>query len=152
MKQSVVFVAASSVLIAAVVGAHVAAPLPDGAPFQASAKAATASQTASPTPRPSGDRSASKPRVEVRQAPVPILIPERPPAILSAPVEATLAAMPSAGDLEGGNFARSAIEADGYKAVKNVTAGPDGTWRARALRGKTEVVLTVDRAGRVSAE
>jgi len=150
MKQSVVFVAASSVLLAAVVGAHVVAPLPDGAPFQASAKAATATDTAPANARPIVDASASKPLVEVRQAPVPLLMRERP-SVLSQPVEATLVSIPSAAD-DGGSFARSAIEADGYKAVKNLTAGPDGTWRARALRGTTEVVLTVDRAGRVSAD
>lgn len=152
MKQGVVFVLASSVLLAAVVGAHVVAPLPDGAPFQASAKAATASDTASVVSRPSGDVSASRPLVEVRQAPVPLLMRERPPAILSETVEATLTAKSSEGDLEDRSFARSAIEADGYKGVKSLTAGPDGTWRARALRGTTEVMLTVDRAGRVSAD
>lgn len=152
MKQGVVFVLASSVLLAAVVGAHVVAPLPDGAPFQASAKAATASDTASVVSRPSGDVAASRPLVEVRQAPVPLLMRERPPAILSQTVEATLTAMSSEGDLEDRSFARSAIEADGYKGVKSLTAGPDGTWRARALRGTTEVMLTVDRAGRVSAD
>ena len=152
MKQGVVFVLASSVLLAAVVGAHVVAPLPDGAPFQASAKAATASDTASVVSRPSGDVAASRPLVEVRQAPVPLLMGERPPAILSQTMEATLTAMSSEGDLEDRSFARSAIEADGYKGVKSLTAGPDGTWRARALRGTTEVMLTVDRAGRVSAD
>jgi hypothetical protein len=54
--------------------------------------------------------------------------------------------------IEGGGFAKSAIEADGYKSVKNIVAGPDGTWRARAMRGNTEVALTVDRTGRVSYE
>jgi len=152
MKQSVVFVVASSVLLAAVVGAHIVAPLPDGAPFQGSAKAATASDTTAITSPPIGDTSAAKPLVEVRQAPVPLLIRDRPPAVLAQPVETTMAAVPPVGELEGGNFAKSAIEADGYKAVKNLTAGPDGTWRARALRGKTEVVLTVDRTGRVSAD
>jgi hypothetical protein len=58
----------------------------------------------------------------------------------------------SAGDVEGGGFAKSAIEADGYQSVKNVVTGPDGTWRARAMRGNTEVVLRVDRDGRVSAD
>ena len=152
MKQGVVFVLASSVLLAAVVGAHVVAPLPDGAPFQASAKAATASDTASVVSRPSGDVAASRPLVEVRQAPVPLLMRERPPVVLSQTMEATLTAMSSEGDLEDRSFARSAIEADGYKGVKSLTAGPDGTWRARALRGTTEVMLTVDRAGRVSAD
>jgi hypothetical protein len=36
--------------------------------------------------------------------------------------------------------------------VKNIVAGPGGTWQARALRGKTEVVLRVDQEGRVSAD
>jgi hypothetical protein len=149
MKQGVVFVVASSVLAAAVVAAHVMAPLPEGAPFQASAKAATALDTAS-APQRIGDASASKPLVEVRQAPVPLVMRERPPAVLSQPGESAVPAI--AGDREGGSFAKSAIEADGYKAVKSVVAGPDGTWRARALRGSTEVALTVDRAGRVSAD
>lgn len=150
MKQSVVFLGASAVLLAAVVGAHVVAPLPDGGTFTASAKAAAATDTAPAMARPVVDASASKPLVEVRQAPVPLLMRERP-RVLPQPVEATLAAMLSASD-EGANFARSAIEADGYRRVKILTAGPDGTWRARALRGTTEVVLTVDRAGRVSAD
>ena len=53
---------------------------------------------------------------------------------------------------EKNGFARGAIEADGYKFVGTIAPGPDGTWRARALRGKTEVLLTVDREGRVSAD
>jgi hypothetical protein len=80
---------------------------------------------------------------------------ERLPAVLSQTVETAAAAMPTAAgpsDMEGGNFARSAIEADGYKSVKNIVAGPGGTWQARALRGKTEVVLRVDQEGRVSAD
>ena len=71
-----------------------------------------------------------------------------PPAVETAPV-ATRATTP---DAEGGSFAKGAIEADGYKFVKTIAPGPDGTWRARALRGKTEVVVTVDREGRVSAD
>lgn len=155
MKQGVVFVLASSVLLAAVAVAHVVAPLPEGGPLQASAKAATVSGPAAPATRPVPDTGVSKPLVEVRQAPVPLQIRERPPVVLPATAETASATMPSAvptADAEGGSFARSAIEADGYKAVKNIVAGPDGTWRARALRGRTEVVLTVDREGRVSTE
>lgn len=154
MKQGVVFVLASSVLLAAVAVAHVVAPLPEGGPLQASAKAATVSEPAAPATRPVPD-GASKPLVEVRQAPVPLQIRERPPVVLPATAETASATMPPpvpTADAEGGSFAKSAIEADGYKAVKNIVAGPDGTWRARALRGRTEVVLTVDRDGRVSTE
>jgi len=154
MKQGIALVLASSVLLAAGVAAHIMAPLPDGAPLQASANAATASDSASSVPNPAGDRPVSKPLVEARHAPVPLLMRERPPAVLSQTAEAA-AALPAAADpsdLEGGNFARSAIEADGYRSVKNVVAGPGGTWQARALRGKTEVVLRVDREGHVSAD
>lgn len=151
MKQRLAFVVASVVLLAGVAGAHMVAPLPDDMPFGSSAKAATASVSqASIAP-------VAKSFVEVRQAPVPLQMRERPPVISSPELE-TASATPvaaqtlGAGEGEGGGFAKSAIEADGYKAVKNITPGPDGTWRARALRGKTEVVLTVDRDGRVSAD
>ena len=149
MKQRLAFVVASAVLLAGVAGAHMLAPLPDDTPFGSSAKAATASVT----PPPAAPVSRF---VEVRQAPVPLQMRERPPVVLPAIVETASATLPTQtmgpAEVEGGGFARSAIEADGYKAVKNIAAGPDGTWRARALRGKTEVVLRVDRDGRVSAD
>lgn len=151
MRQGVVFVLASAVLLAGVASAHVFAPLPDGTPFQSSAKAATASGSPSASSAPT-----SKPFVEIRQAPVPLQMRERPPVALPPALETAAATPAPQGsapvDSEGGSFAKGAIEADGYKFVKNITAGPDGTWRARALRGKTEVVLTVDREGRVSAD
>jgi len=147
MKQGHVFVLASSVLLAAVASAHVFAPLPDGTPFRSPVKAATASGSSA---------SSSRPVVEARQAPVPLQTRERPPVALPPTVDTASAVPPprtaAASDGEGGNFARGAIEADGYRFVKSIAPGPDGTWRARALRGKTEVVLTVDRDGRVSAD
>lgn len=155
MKQGVVFVVASSVLLAAVAVAHVVAPLPEGGPLHVSAKAATSSEAPPSSTRPVIETSASKPLVEVRQAPVPLQMRERPPVALPPGVEnasVTTPAPVASAELEGGGFAKSAIEADGYKAVRNVVAGPDGTWRARALRGRTEVVVTVDREGRVSAD
>lgn len=150
MKQGPAFVLASTVLLAGVVGAHLLAPLPNGAPLGVSARAATVPV------RPDPVAPVPKSAVEVRQAPVPLQMRERPPVALSPVVETASATQPNQStgplEVEGGGFARSAIEADGYKAVKNITPGPDGSWRARALRGKTEVVLTVDRDGRVSAD
>ena len=48
--------------------------------------------------------------------------------------------------------AKAAIEADGYKAVSVLGKAGNGTWRAKAYRGATEVQLVVDITGRVSAE
>jgi len=47
--------------------------------------------------------------------------------------------------------ARQAIENDGYKDVQDVAKGSDGLWHARAMRGDTQVQVTVDRTGQVSA-
>lgn len=55
----------------------------------------------------------------------------------------------SSGD---GAQARKAIEFDGYKNVRGLTKGPDGMWRGRAMRGRTEITVRVDASGSVSAE
>lgn len=52
----------------------------------------------------------------------------------------------------GERAAKAAIEADGYKRVSVLGRNIDGTWRAKAYRGTTDVRLTVDGAGRVSAD
>ena len=44
------------------------------------------------------------------------------------------------------------IETDGYKSVRVLSKSQDGIWRATALRGKTEVQITVDAQGNVSAD
>jgi hypothetical protein len=156
MNQGVVFAIASAALLSTVAAAHMFAPLPDGTQ-RGGAKAATvASGPATPQQTSSVPISSPKPMlVETRQAPVPILMRERPPVALSVS-ESDSAMVPAqttpVADIEDTGFARGAIEADGYKSVKNIIPGPDGTWRARALRGKTEVVLTVDREGRVSVD
>ena len=48
--------------------------------------------------------------------------------------------------------AQAAIEADGYKRASVLGKGADGSWRAKAYRGSTEVQLTVDGTGRVTLE
>jgi hypothetical protein len=50
------------------------------------------------------------------------------------------------------SFAKAAIEQDGYKGVRSITKGPNGSWRATAMRGATEVILRVDANGNVSAQ
>ena len=48
--------------------------------------------------------------------------------------------------------AKAAIEADGYKRVSVLGKSSNGTWRAKAYRGSTDVQLTVDSTGRVTAD
>jgi hypothetical protein len=48
--------------------------------------------------------------------------------------------------------ARKAIEFDGYRNVRGLEKAPDGTWRGRAMRGRTEIAVKVDATGNVSAE
>ena len=151
MNQGIAFALATTVLAVAV--AHVVVPLPEGMQ-RGAAKAAT--EAAQPVHSSSAPLPSVKPVLgETRQAPVPILVRERP-AVASSLVETASAGMPALQapgvDAEQQSFAKGAIEADGYKFVGKIMPGPDGTWRARALRGKTEVLLTVDREGRVSTD
>jgi hypothetical protein len=76
---------------------------------------------------------------------------ERPAA--SAEPMAPAAELPAkATGSPGDSAAKAAIEADGYKGVKVMHKGENGLWYAKAMRGRTEVVLTVDAAGRVTLE
>lgn len=70
-----------------------------------------------------------------------------PPSVASLPpaTKATPSAIDSAA-------AKAAIEACGYSEVSMLASGMDGTWRAKAYRGATEVEVTVDGAGKVSAD
>ena len=69
------------------------------------------------------------------------------PSVASLPP--STAVIPSAIDSAA---AKAAIEACGYSEVSILDSGTDGTWRAKAYQGATEVRVTVDGAGRVSAD
>jgi hypothetical protein len=91
--------------------------------------------------------------VEARRAPVPLVRNLR-----TLPVAAGLSevAVPDAeaqaqDDLNK-KAAKAAIEADGYKRASVLGKGIDGSWRAKAYRGSTEVRLTVDGTGRVTLD
>jgi len=98
-----------------------------------------------------------KASLEPQQAPVPLLLKPRQAARPSTTDSTAATATGDAGtvgssdspDPAGENAARAAIEADGYKSVRIVSKG-DGVWRAKALRGKTEVLLIVDSNGSVT--
>ena len=49
-------------------------------------------------------------------------------------------------------IAQRQIERDGYTNVRNLELGADGLWHGMAMRGKTQVRVTVDHSGQVMAE
>ena len=77
---------------------------------------------------------------------------QAPPKIVTTPEVAVADADVKAPDNSGVGTAKAAIEADGYKRVSVIAKQGNGTWRAKAYRGQTEVQLTVDETGRVSLE
>ncbi|HZX83942.1 MAG TPA: hypothetical protein VFF19_10285 [Reyranella sp.] len=68
-----------------------------------------------------------------------------PPAVASR--SPATAAIPSAIDSAA---AKAAIEACGYREVSMLVPATDGTWRAKAYKGTTQVQVTVDGTGKVS--
>lgn len=114
-----------------------------------------------PMPRSSASRIAAAtsataaygtggPTLEARQAPVPLVRSARPPhevQPLAAPSAAT-----EQQPQEDKKAAKAAIEADGYRRVTVLGKAGNGAWRAKGFRGATEVLLTVDAAGRVSMD
>ena len=108
---------------------------------------------AAPAPEP----AVKKASFEIRQAPVPLLMKARPtietPVFDADAVGPEVPALAKAGDAPADNSAaKAAIEADGYRNAKVVRQGENGIWYAKAMRGTTEVSLTVDATGRVSLE
>jgi len=93
---------------------------------------------------------AAGPVLEARQAPVPLVRNVRRPS--EVPPAATRETQPPAQDDLDRKAAKAAAEADGYKRVTVVGRAASGAWRARGFRGATEVLLTVDGTGRVSAD
>lgn len=90
--------------------------------------------------------------LETRRQPVPILLalrrstaPQSVSQDAPLPKDTVLAKMTE-------SAAKTAIEADGYKAVRILQRTADGGWRARALRGTIDVGLRVDLGGGVSAD
>jgi hypothetical protein len=104
------------------------------------------------SPATTSDPAGRADAVETRRQPVPVLWTNRT-SIAPPPVDPDTAV---ADDTAHGQIAESAakaaIEADGYRAVRILQRGAGGEWRARALRGASEVGLTVDESGNVSVD
>lgn len=120
-------------------------------PVTTSAPATAKAELAPPT-RPEAAPARIAQTMLARQAPVPMVLLNRPPALVAVSAGAdVVTAEPTVRQLSEAN-ARAAIEADGYKRPRLVNKGANGTWHARALRGTTEVSLRVDPQGNVTGE
>jgi hypothetical protein len=90
------------------------------------------------------DAAVKMPFLEVQGAPVPLLMRTRPPVVVldndTAPVSA-----PRPEGNSTRSAAKASIEADGYKGVRMLSKGLSGGWHATALRGTTEISITVER-------
>lgn len=95
--------------------------------------------------------AAAGPVLEARQAPVPLVRSVRPPPE-APPVTAPVVDPQQPQDGLDRETAKAAVEADGYKRVTMLGKTGRDAWRAKGFRGATEVLLTVDGAGRVSMD
>ena len=98
-----------------------------------------------------GPAAEQQPYLQMRQAPVPLLMKARTPVEALPADAAVVSAPPPRSDVSKG-AAKTLIEADGYKSVSVLGRRKDGVWQAKALRGTTEVLITVDAQGNVSAD
>ena len=140
------------IVVGGLVGTFVLAPTPETAPRSvASRPASTDVAAASPADVASNTLTSQHPPVPLVRSPRALPATAVSPEVRANPVDANqLDVQPQ--DRSDRTAARAAIEADGYKGVTVLGKGTDGTWRAKAYRGKTEVQLTVDGTGRVSTE
>ena len=103
--------------------------------------------------------------VEARRAPVPLIRNTRPPVVAPTSIDTSSVSADAvtvsaeqkprrqkAQDDIDRKAAKAAVEADGYKRASLVGKASNGSWRAKAYRGTTEVWLTVDGTGRVSLD
>jgi hypothetical protein len=149
MKRNVMALAAT-VLAAGVASAFALAPSGQ------STHVAPQVAAAAPNPVPAAVPASGKPALEVRHAPVPLLLKPRPtidvPAAEAAAAAQAQPEAPKAADDTGGAVAKAAVEADGYKGVKVLRKGDNGLWYAEGLRGSTKVQLMVDAQGNVTSQ
>jgi hypothetical protein len=120
---------------------------PAAAPPTAVPSIAVPSKASTPTARSALDLGTTR-------SPVPLLLGQRRPFVPAAGPSWDSSSQDSEAATAGKmteTAAKAAIEADGYKAVRALSRGTDGVWKARALRGETEVQLSVSSAGDVSA-
>jgi hypothetical protein len=136
-------------------------------PAPASTKTAVAQAVA---PAPAKLEPAAQPTTKVKMVrpPVPLQVGGHDqyfapnPADVAAPptqiASATIGTTSGIGDKptddqpQSNVAAKAAIEQDGYRNVRGLVKSGEGTWRGRAMRGTTEISVTVDASGSVSAD
>ncbi len=147
----------SVIVLAGLVGTFVLAPAPD--PQSVASRPPPSTAPAARAVAAAPDVAAGSPAVVAsntlnsQHPPVPLV--RNPRALLATTISSEAQPKVAEGQpSDGGNkvAARTAIEADGYKGVTVLGKGADGTWRAKAYRGNSEVQVTGDGTGRVSIE
>ena len=135
------------IVLAALVGTFASAPAPE--PLSPS----MASRATPSAPTVASHAITGSSALEPHQPPIPLVRNVRAsPTTATSPQVPVLEAEVPAPDDSDMTAAKAAIEADGYKGVSVLGKASNGTWRAKAYRGTTEVQLTVDGTGTVSAE
>jgi hypothetical protein len=146
------FLALGLLATASVAGAHVFVPLPEE-----TGALARSTQQSPPPPAVLPSKVSALPTrtassLDATRRPVPVVfsprnsfVPASEAASILPPPAVVTAAMTEMA-------AKAAIEADGYKDVRALARGADGVWKASALRGQTEVLLSVGPTGSVSAK
>ena len=147
--KTLVLVALASGMLAS---AYLIAPAPAATTGPAADRPVT---RLAPAPVPS--RLASN--VKALQAPVPLLVGKHdkyfdestvPEAAAASGVKTTNGQQASAAPSD--SMAKSSIEMDGYRNVRALVRAPDGSWHGRAMRGGTEIAVSVDPNGSVSQD
>jgi hypothetical protein len=135
-------------------------------PLEPAARPVASRSTTVAAPATASKANGGRDVMEARRAPVPLVRNMRPPVRASTSIDALIASadaltapaeqnaqdeQKTQDDLDR-KAAKAAVEADGYKRATLVGKAGNGSWRAKAYRGTTEVWLTVDGTGRVSLD
>jgi hypothetical protein len=137
----------SLIVLAALARAFVNPPAAEPQPRSVASRATTSDSVTAP------HATAVSNLLEAHRPPIPLMRNVQAPlkTVVTPDVAMADAEVQAPDNLDIGT-AKAAIEADGYKRVSVIGKQGNGTWRAKAYRGQTEVQLTVDGAGRVSLE
>jgi hypothetical protein len=140
-------------LVVTAAAIHYFGPAPPDSSPRLSARQSPPASIVAGSPAMAGlqDAAVKMPFLEVQRAPVPLLMRTRPPVVVLDSDTAPVSAPRPAGNSTR-SAAKASIEADGYKGVRMLSKGLSGGWHATALRGTTEISITVDAQGNVSAD